>query len=249
MNDWLVAEYSEDPSIKPTFPEWPSFVSLIDNKMLHLQHPEATEIKARIQSFDIASVSTQAVIESMGVTQIPVSLFDDRGEDVVRVMDCNLVSENSSERSRKLDLRLKSINLAALPKLHSDDLAEINSFYFLMAKSFEFVLSRLIDAFGGIYRDDETVTASAVLDIRPLAALFNDHNVTISVVSNGDDELLDDVKEMVIAEKRCSVSQIQRKFKIGYNRAARLVEQLEGMGIVSQPDNGGQRCVFDEEAQ
>lgn len=249
MSDWLLAEYSEDKSVEPTFPAWPSFVSLVSNKMLHLENAANKETKARIQSFNISAAATQCVIEDMGVTQMPVSFFDDRGDEVVRVMDCNLVSENSTERLRKLDLRLKSIKLTSLPRLSSDELAEINGYYFLMAKTFEYVLTRLINVFGGVFNIDKDNDVIE-LEQSPLSTLFNQLNVTITVVSDDDiDTLLEEVKAFVIEERRCSVSGIQRKFKIGYNRAARLVEQLEQTNIVSQSDNAGKREVLAQEVQ
>ncbi len=62
--------------------------------------------------------------------------------------------------------------------------------------------------------------------------------------SFGEDFLYPQVVELVKESKRCSVSNIQRKFKIGYNRAALLVEKLEADGIVSAPGHNGNREVF-----
>ena len=48
----------------------------------------------------------------------------------------------------------------------------------------------------------------------------------------------------MIESRRASVSGVQRKFRIGYNRAARLVEQMEHSGIVSGPGHNGNREVI-----
>lgn len=58
------------------------------------------------------------------------------------------------------------------------------------------------------------------------------------------DPLFDQVVEHVTESRRGSVSGVQRKFKIGYNRAARIVEQLEAQGIVSAPGHNGNREVI-----
>ncbi|MGF1757339.1 DNA translocase FtsK 4TM domain-containing protein [Photobacterium sagamiensis] len=58
------------------------------------------------------------------------------------------------------------------------------------------------------------------------------------------DQLFDEVAAFVAETRRGSVSGVQRKFKIGYNRAARIVEQLEAHGIVSPPGHNGNREVL-----
>ena len=63
----------------------------------------------------------------------------------------------------------------------------------------------------------------------------------------GDEEvdpLFDQVVEHVVHSRRGSVSGVQRRFKIGYNRAARIVEQLEAQGIGSAPGHNGNREVL-----
>ncbi|MEN4831759.1 DNA translocase FtsK [Pantoea vagans] len=58
------------------------------------------------------------------------------------------------------------------------------------------------------------------------------------------DELLTSALAYIVTERRFSVSIIQRHFRIGYNRAARIVEQLEREGFVSPPDENGNRKVY-----
>lgn len=58
------------------------------------------------------------------------------------------------------------------------------------------------------------------------------------------DELYEDAKKIVIEDKKTSISYLQRKLRIGYNRTARLVEQLEAGGVVSKPNIKGNREVL-----
>lgn len=62
---------------------------------------------------------------------------------------------------------------------------------------------------------------------------------------NGElDELFEDAKAIVLNERKSSISYIQRRLNIGYNRAATIVEQLEAMGILSAQNAKGQREII-----
>ena len=58
------------------------------------------------------------------------------------------------------------------------------------------------------------------------------------------DELYDKAVAYVLESRRASISSVQRQLRIGYNRAARLIEEMEGQGIVSPPEHNGQREVL-----
>jgi S-DNA-T family DNA segregation ATPase FtsK/SpoIIIE len=58
------------------------------------------------------------------------------------------------------------------------------------------------------------------------------------------DPLYDEAVAFVVRARRASISSVQRQFRIGYNRAARLVEQMESAGLVSAMSNGGTREVL-----
>lgn len=58
------------------------------------------------------------------------------------------------------------------------------------------------------------------------------------------DPLFDQAVAFVVEKRRASISGVQRQFRIGYNRAARIVEQMEMQGIVSAPGHNGNRDVL-----
>ncbi len=62
--------------------------------------------------------------------------------------------------------------------------------------------------------------------------------------TNGDDALYDQAVAIVIKDRKCSTSYIQRKLGIGYNKAARLVEQMEDEGLVSASNHVGKREIL-----
>ncbi|MCP5122281.1 MAG: DNA translocase FtsK 4TM domain-containing protein [Pseudomonadales bacterium] len=65
--------------------------------------------------------------------------------------------------------------------------------------------------------------------------------------ADGDDEsdaLYDEAVHYVTQSRRASISSVQRKLRIGYNRAARLIETMEAAGVVSSMGSNGQREVL-----
>jgi S-DNA-T family DNA segregation ATPase FtsK/SpoIIIE len=58
------------------------------------------------------------------------------------------------------------------------------------------------------------------------------------------DELYDEAVKIVTTERKPSISYVQRRLKIGYNRAARLLEGMEAAGIVGQLQANGSREVL-----
>jgi S-DNA-T family DNA segregation ATPase FtsK/SpoIIIE len=76
--------------------------------------------------------------------------------------------------------------------------------------------------------------------------------VMVPGISSGDDSednaesdpLYDEAVAFVIESRKASISSVQRKLRVGYNRAARLIEQMEASGVVSPAGNNGNREVL-----
>jgi S-DNA-T family DNA segregation ATPase FtsK/SpoIIIE len=58
------------------------------------------------------------------------------------------------------------------------------------------------------------------------------------------DELYDQAVMIVTETRKASISGVQRRLKIGYNRAARMIEEMEAAGIVSEMQSNGSREVL-----
>ncbi len=58
------------------------------------------------------------------------------------------------------------------------------------------------------------------------------------------DPLFDEAVQIVTDTRRASISGVQRRLKIGYNRAARMIEEMERIGIVTPPETNGSRTVL-----
>jgi len=66
----------------------------------------------------------------------------------------------------------------------------------------------------------------------------------VSAAVDDIDPLFEEAKQIVLTDKKTSISYLQRRLQIGYNRAARIVEQLESMGVVSAPNAKGNREIL-----
>jgi S-DNA-T family DNA segregation ATPase FtsK/SpoIIIE len=57
------------------------------------------------------------------------------------------------------------------------------------------------------------------------------------------DPLYEQAKEVILTDKKTSISYLQRKLSVGYNRSANIIEQLEKMGVLTPPNAKGQREI------
>lgn len=82
---------------------------------------------------------------------------------------------------------------------------------------------------------------ASYLDISEIFAKETD-----STILEADQELFDDIVQMLKDEDEVSISMIQRRFRIGYNRSARIMEALEAKGHILPSDGGKMRRVVKE---
>ncbi|CTQ46938.1 DNA translocase FtsK [Roseibium aggregatum] len=86
----------------------------------------------------------------------------------------------------------------------------------------------------------ETVTAEEEEELEEEEAVFDKG----AIASEDGDDLYDKAVKVVLRDKRCSTSYIQRRLGIGYNRAATLVEKMENEGLVGAPNHVGKREIL-----
>src|SRR5690554_6563594 len=74
----------------------------------------------------------------------------------------------------------------------------------------------------------------------------HDEEGATAVGANGDeqDELFDLAVAFVTESGKCSISSVQRQLRVGYNRAARIVDSMQAAGVVSAPAHNGAREVL-----
>ena len=82
-------------------------------------------------------------------------------------------------------------------------------------------------------------------EFAPLGARFrNQIKQLITVVTNATMIDHDEAVAIVLKSRRASISSVQRQLRIGYNRAARLIEEMERAGLVSAMQSNGNREVL-----
>lgn len=100
------------------------------------------------------------------------------------------------------------------------------------------MLPELIDALGGEY-------------VMPIIAAAEGKPVDVGppphMPGDGDDPLYDQAVQIVQQHRKASISLVQRHLRIGYNRAARLLEEMEKAGLVSAMQTDGSRQVREGE--
>lgn len=130
--------------------------------------------------------------------------------------------------------QLAALELMQVDKRHYDDKAEDMAQVFdadvaLMAGELVATYNFLIAQLGGLQETDPDLLTTANNPAQP---------------EDSDDELYIEAVAIVIKNQRASISLVQRHLRIGYNRAARLIEDMENAGIVSRMDSAGSRKVL-----
>ena len=85
---------------------------------------------------------------------------------------------------------------------------------------------------------------SSYIDLTVRDEEASDSVVDGSVEGQSDDPLYSEAVNIVVKSKKASISNLQRRLKVGYNRAALLIENMEVAGIVSEMNNNGSRTVL-----
>lgn len=86
--------------------------------------------------------------------------------------------------------------------------------------------------------DDEVVSQPVVLNGKGGIVPDNAHN------ADSDDDMFRDAVRVVIENRKASTSLLQRRLRIGYGRASRLIDEMEDQGIVGSADGSKPRDVL-----
>ena len=100
----------------------------------------------------------------------------------------------------------------------------------------------------GAFVSDREVEAVVDFVIEQQKAQYQEEMIPTEIVDvplhEETDELYDDAVQLVTELQTASVSMLQRRFRVGYSRAARIVDQMEMRGVVGPPDGSRPRQVL-----
>ncbi|NND43372.1 MAG: DNA translocase FtsK, partial [Silicimonas sp.] len=234
----------DDETGEPVFetetfePEVLPFIVVIVDEMADLMMVAGKEIEACIQR--LAQMARASGIHLIMATQRP-------SVDVITgTIKANFPTRISFQVTSKIDSRTILGEMGAEQLLGQGDMlymaggAKITRVHgpFVSDEEVEEVVNHL-KSFG----TPEYV--SSVLD-GPDDDASSDIDAVLGLGGNtdGEDALYDQAVAIVIKDRKCSTSYIQRKLAIGYNKAARLVEQMEDSGLVSAANHVGKREIL-----
>jgi len=234
-----VLELTEEEQVHPTLEKLPSIVVVIDEfaDMMMIVGKKVEELIARI-----AQKARAAGIHLVLATQRP-------SVDVITgLIKANIPSRIAFSVSSRVDSR------TILDQGGADQLLGYGDMLYLPAGS-----SVPVRVHGAFCSDDEVHRVVADWkrrgDPQYLEGLLDEGGQTpvtateIQSASSDDedpesDALYDEAVDYVCRSRRASISSVQRKLRIGYNRAARLIETMEAAGVVSEMGSNGQREVL-----
>lgn len=113
---------------------------------------------------------------------------------------------------------------------------------FISEKEVKRVTDFIKDQDRNIEHDDNSEDLSEILEqqFESVTGIFSG----MGTEGVGDDELYEDAKEIVIQAKKASTSMLQRRLKIGYSRAARIIDMLEENGVVGSAEGSKAREIL-----
>ncbi len=226
-----------DEDGRPQFEERPlsldplPFIVVIVDEMADLMLVAGKDIEAALQR--LAQMARAAGIHIIMATQRP-------SVDVITgTIKANFPTRISFQVTSKIDSRTILGEQGAEQLLGQGDML-------YMAGG-----GRITRVHGPFVADEEVEAVVAALkaqgDPRYVEEVTLDDDGPIDMLGLGgdeDDDLYQKAVKIVLESEKCSTSFIQRKLQIGYNRAARLVEQMEEEGIVSPANHAGKRDIL-----
>ncbi len=207
------------------------FIVVIIDEMADLMLVAGKEIEASVQR--LAQMARAAGIHIITATQRP-------SVDVITgVIKANFPTRISFAVTSKIDSR------TILGEQGAEQLLGMGDMLFMSAGS------HTQRVHGPFVSDEEVQSVSKFLKEQEdpeykheITTISEDADEKIDFNPYSDNSMYEQAVRIVLQDRKASISYIQRKLRIGYNRAASLVEQMEEAGIVSQQGHNGKREIL-----
>ncbi|MCL4145418.1 UNVERIFIED_CONTAM: hypothetical protein GTU68_050232 [Idotea baltica] len=211
-------------------PETLPYIVVIVDEMADLMMVAGKEIEACIQR--LAQMARASGIHLIMATQRP-------SVDVITgTIKANFPTRISFQVTSKIDSR------TILGEMGAEQLLGMGDMLYMAGGS------KIVRCHGPFVSDEEV--EEIVNHLKQFGEPDYDSEASIDAVlglntggnTDGEDALYDTAVAIVTKDRKCSTSYIQRKLAIGYNKAARLVEQMEDQGLVSPANHVGKREIL-----
>ncbi|KAL0263835.1 UNVERIFIED_CONTAM: hypothetical protein PYX00_011135 [Menopon gallinae] len=224
----IKASILEKEGYELDFPFMPYIIVIID-EMADLMLVAGKEIEAAVQR--LAQMARAAGIHLIMATQRP-------SVDVITgTIKANFPTRISFQVSSRIDSNTILGDKGAEQLLGKGDMLYMMGVGRLLRVHAPFVSDKEVDTVVSILK--EMATPEYINDITTEKGTSESKNEDDHL-----DELYDEVVNLIKQEQKVSTSYIQRRFQIGYNRAARIIESLEENGVISKASATGKREIL-----
>jgi DNA segregation ATPase FtsK/SpoIIIE, S-DNA-T family len=204
------------------------FIIVIVDEMADLMIVAGKEIESSIQR--LAQMARAAGIHLIMATQRP-------SVDVITgVIKANFPTRISFQVTSKIDSRTILGEMGAEQLLGKGDMLYMSGGNKIKRIHGPFVADSEVERVVLFLKSQGSPAYSVDITTEPTGNSISD--------SDEKDELYDKAVTMVLRERKASTSFLQRCFKIGYNRAASIIEQMEKEGVIGQPNHVGKREIL-----
>ena len=210
------------------------FIVVVIDEMADLMLVARNDIEHLVQS--LAQKARAAGIHLIMATQRP-------SVDVVTgTIKANFPTRIAFQVASKIDSRTILNEMGAEQLLGRGDMLYMSDGGKVVRVHGPFVSDDEVERVVGFIRKQETPEY-----IESITKEDRDGGNTLSSQDDSEDALFSQAVSIIIKDKRVSTSYIQRKLQIGYNRAARIIEEMEEKGIISAPNTQGKREIIGQD--
>ena len=210
------------------------FIVVVIDEMADLMLVARNDIEHLVQS--LAQKARAAGIHLIMATQRP-------SVDVVTgTIKANFPTRIAFQVASKIDSRTILNEMGAEQLLGRGDMLYMSDGGKVVRVHGPFVSDDEVERVVGFIRKQETPEY-----IESITRDEEDENSVTSPQGESEDALFSQAVSIIIKDKRVSTSYIQRKLQIGYNRAARIIEEMEEKGIISAPNSQGKREIIGQD--
>ena len=210
------------------------FIVVVIDEMADLMLVARNDIEHLVQS--LAQKARAAGIHLIMATQRP-------SVDVVTgTIKANFPTRIAFQVASKIDSRTILNEMGAEQLLGRGDMLYMSDGGKVVRVHGPFVSDDEVERVVGFIRKQETPEY-----IESITKEDGDGGNTLSPQDDSEDALFSQAVSIIIKDKRVTTSYIQRKLQIGYNRAARIIEEMEEKGIISEPNSQGKREIIGQD--